>query len=296
MARTSVTTTIQRIRRQLQSGYRFEANYLNGAIGMGDTTIALSITPTAGLQPGAIVYVDLEAMRVLTVNQSSSTMTVQRAIYDSTPAAHTSGSEVVINPRFSPLDIFDALQEEIASYGPQLYRVDADEFAVAEVDDILQLPAAWSDCYGIIDVRRKWADTGVESWPRLQCRFQRSGPTATGGNSILRFTESVLTGTVYVQVARPFVLTGFDLTKDLVTDVLLPDSMLDVVGMGTKFRLLVDNENGRTARSAQDEPRRAEEIPVGSTVQPLQLNNALYRNRKQEEVNKLRAMWPVRIA
>jgi hypothetical protein len=67
-----------------------------------------------------------------------------------------------------------------------------------------------------------------------------------------------------------------------------------VVAMGTKMRLLVDNENGRTARTAQDEPRRAEETPVGATINPLQFNNAVYRNRKQEEINKLRAMWPVR--
>ena len=296
MARTTVGATLQRIRRQLHSGYRFETNYLSATVTSGDTTLSLSISPTANLQAGALVFLDQEACRVTTVNAASSTITVARGVFDSTAVSHTVGTEVVINPRFSPLDIIDAMYEEIASYGPQLYWVDDAEFTVAEAADSLQLSAAWLDAYGIVDVRRQWTDTGIDSWPRLQCRFQRSGPTATSGNSLLRFMETCFGGTIYVQAARPFVLSTFTTATDLVADVKLPDSMLDVVAMGTKLRLLVDNENGRTARTAQDEPRRAEETPVGATVQPFQFNNAMYRNRKQEEVNKLRALWPVRIS
>jgi len=297
VSHTLVSNTVQRVRRQLASGYRLETNVLNGALDAVSTTVSVAYAMPVGLQPGAIIYVDTEAMRVVTVNAAAQTFTVIRGYYDSDAATHADASEVVINPRFSPLDIIDALREEIASYGPQLYRVDADEFTVVEVQDTLALPLAWNDCYGVIDVRRQWADNGgVDSWPRIQSRFQRgdSNWTATSGASIIRFIQTVQAGTIYVQVARPFVISSLTLATDLVTDVKLPESMLDVVAMGTKLRLLVDNENGRTARTAQDEPRRAEETPVGSTMQPLQLNTSLYRNRKQEEINKLRAQWPVR--
>jgi hypothetical protein len=298
VARTTVDNTVQRIRRQLNSGYRYETNYLTSSINSSATTLTLSLAIPAGLQPGAVVYVGIEAMRVTAVQSTAGTITVVRGIYDSDAAAHDAGDEVVINPRFSPLDIIDAMQEEIESYGPQLYRVDADEFTVAEVQDILELPLAWSDCYGVIDVRRKWNESDLDSWPRLTVRFQRgdSNWTTTSGKSILRFLQATEVGLVYVQVARPFITSTFTLATDLVNDVKLPSSMLDVVAMGTKLRLLVDNDSGRSARVAQDEPRRAEETPLGATVPPLQLTNALYRNRKQEEINKLRAMWPVRYA
>lgn len=298
MARTTVDATVQRIRRQLSSGYRFENNYLVSSISDTETTLSLQLAIPAGLQAGALVYVGTEAMRVTAVSTSSGTITVIRGVYDSDAAAHTAGDEVVINPRFSPLDIIDAMVEEIASYGPQLYWVDDLEFTVAEVQDLIELPVAWNDTFGVIDVRRKWADSGSDAWPRIQCRFQRGAgnwDTFTG-KSIIRFIESVQGGTIYVQVARPFTTSPFTLTTDLVTDTKMPESLLDVVAMGTKLRLLVDNDNGRSARVAQDEPRRAEETPLGATVQPIQLNNALYRNRKQEEINKLRAMWPVRFA
>lgn len=296
MARTTVDATVQRIRRQLSSGYRFENNYLAGAISSSDTTLSLQLAVPAGLQPGALVFVGVEAMRVTAVSSSSSTITVVRGVYDSTAAAHSVDDEIVINPRFSPLDIIDAMIEEIGSYGPQLYRVDDLEFTVEEVQDLVEFPASWADAYGVIDVRRKWTDSGTDAWPRVGCRFQRGASNwdTTSGNSVLRFIDTVQEGIVYVQVARPFVVSAFTLATDLVTDVFLPESMLDVVAMGTKMRLLVDNENGRTARTAQDEPRRAEETPVGATISPLQFNNAVYRNRKQEEINKLRAMWPVR--
>lgn len=298
MARTTVESTVQRIRRQLSSGYRFENNYLASGISTSDTTLSLQLPIPAGLQAGAIVYVGTEAMRVTAVSSSSGTITVIRAVYDSVAATHATADEVVINPRFSPLDIIDAMIEEIASYGPQLYWVDDLEFTVAEVQDLIELPIAWNDTFGVIDVRRKWTDSGSDAWPRIQCRFQRGGGNwdTFSGVSIIRFIDTVQGGTIYVQVARPFDTSTFTLATDLVTEVKVPGSLLDVIAMGTKMRLLVDNDNGRAARVAQDEPRRAEETPLGATVQPLQLNNALYRNRKQEEVNKLRAMWPVRFS
>jgi hypothetical protein len=70
--------------------------------------------------------------------------------------------------------------------------------------------------------------------------------------------------------------------------------MHDVLVAGVKIRLWGDYEIGRSSRQAQDDTRRSEENPAGGTVQPMQLMVAQYRNRKQEEINKLRAKFPVR--
>lgn len=296
MARNIVSTTVERIRRQLSSGYRNELNLLNGAIDDTVTSLSVTLPITPGVTPGALVFIGTEAMRVRSVSAANSTIEVLRGQQDSVAASHADGVEILINPRFSPLDIFDAMQDEIASYGPQLFRVDSQEFTVADVQDILELPLEWNDCYGVLDVRRQWSDNGgITSWPRVNFRFQRAGATAVSGKPIIRFIDPVQAGTVFVQVARPYVITNFALTTDLIADCYLPESMLDVLSMGTKLRLLVDNENGRNARTAQDEPRRAEETPVGASVQPFQFNNALYRNRRQEEINKLRALWPMQV-
>lgn len=297
MARTTVSTTVQRIRRQLSSGLRNETNFLAEGADFAASTLSLTLPIPAGLQIGSVIYVNTEAMLVTAVSTANSTVTVKRAWFDSiSPFFHNINSEVVINPRFSPLDIYDALQDEIASYGPQLYWVDTAEFVVADAADTIPLPLNWADCFGVIDVRRRSTESDITAWPRVNVRFQRLGPSELSGASLLRIITPTEASTVYVQVARPFVLSSFATTSDLVTDVKLPSSMLDVVSMGTKMRLLVDSENARNGRQIQDEPRRAEETPLGATVQPFQFNNAVYRNRKQEEVNKLRALWPIRFA
>ena len=293
MARTTVENTVARIRRQLASGYRNETNVLNGALDSSAQTFPLTYDLTSGVRVGAILCIDTEVMRVVAVNSSAKQVTVLRGYYDSDPAAHANLAEIQLNPRFTPLDIIDAMQEEIASYGPQLYRVDSTEITVAYGDDYVLLPVEWNDCYAIIEARRRLTDSDVTAWPRANVRFQRAGATAVLGKSILRFLDPMPDATLFVRASRPFVLTSFGLTTDLVADVKLPESLLDVVAMGAKLRLLVDNENGRGARTAQDEPRRAEETPVGAMVQPFQFNNAMYRNRKQEEINKLAALYPM---
>ena len=70
-------------------------------------------------------------------------------------------------------------------------------------------------------------------------------------------------------------------------------SMLDVVKMGTKLRLMPDDEIGRSQRRGQDENRRASEVPVGASLSAWRVMNAQYMKRRQEEANRLRALYPI---
>jgi hypothetical protein len=93
----------------------------------------------------------------------------------------------------------------------------------------------------------------------------------------------------------PYVAGEPLLSQDLtLTPTFVPTSLLDVLAMGTKLRVVQDGEWARTSRAAQDDTRRAEEMQPGQGIQPLQFGVAIYRNRKQEEVNKLRAQFPIR--
>lgn len=297
MARTTVLDTIERVRRQLASAQRLEYNFLASAMDNVQTTLTLSLDVAKSIRPGAFVFIDTEAMRVTSVDTTTKIVTVARGYYDSDPVAHSNGAEVQVNPRFSPLDIMDAMQDEILSYGPQLYRVSSTEIAVASSQETVALPVTWNDAYGLVDVTRKWTDDDTATaWPRCEVRFARGGATAFAGAPFIRVIDNTRDGTVLVKAARPFDVSTFTASTDLVATVGLPASMLDVVAMGTKLRLLVDSENSRGGRDVQDEPRRAEETPVAAAVQPFQFNNAVYRSRKQEEINKLVALYPIRMA
>lgn len=301
MARSTVSVTIDRIRRQLSSGYRNEINTLASAVTSSQTTITLTFTLTANVVAGAMLSINTELLRVVSVDTSSKTATVIRGFHDSIAATHDLGAEVWINSRFTGLDIYDALLEEIGSYGPQLYQVVTEELTVADSQEIVELPVSMADCYGIIDANRYWTDTSSTTqsnvWPRANVRLIRYDPAVWSAFSTsglaLRIIDPVAAGKIIVKAAVPY-HTTFTLAQDLLVHGGLQESMLDVVSMGVRLRLLQANEAGVSARTTQDEPRRAQEVPPGSLVQQGQVSQALYRNRKMEEINKLRSLYPVR--
>lgn len=302
MARTTVDAFLGRMRRQLHGGsHRLQTDILNEDLDTTETDVTLLVGSSAGIIPGATLSIGLELMRVTAWNSGTKTATVIRGWLDSEPAAHTTNAEVIINPRWSTLDIYDAMVDEINSW-TELYRIVSDEFPIAGGIDTLELPASWANMMGIVVVRRKWNATYEAStaWPEIDARLYR-GTTdwtqaAPTSGLMLRFKEPTAAGTVYVVAAMPFATSSPALADDLIADVGVSESMFDVLGMGVKLRVWSDHEIGRSSRHAQDDSRRAEETPVGATVQPWSLMAAQYRLRKAEELKRLQGMYPVRMS
>jgi hypothetical protein len=116
------------------------------------------------------------------------------------------------------------------------------------------------------------------------------------GGTMLRFHEPVRTGSVYLTVAMPYDSSTMTIDDDLVDDLHLSHSLLDVLELGTQRRLMLNSEYARSARQPQDEARRSEETPVGALVPSNQFLVSLYIRRRQEEVNRLRRLYPIRIS
>jgi hypothetical protein len=302
MARTSVANSVERIRRRLASGQRDEVNLLAEPLDDSQSKLTFMYDLPAGLKPGAIICIGLETMRVMAVDLAIREATVIRGWQDSEPQAHEPGSEVWVNPRFQPVDIFEAMRDELASWGPELYKVDGVEIAIADGTDTYELSSALAECYHVIAVYRRWNDLGQylepsTAWPRMPFRVQRgagatwaTGPSTSGVQ--LRFIEHMNTGAAYVLCAIPFDVDALSATADLVEDVGLQPSMLDVLDKGVVLRVMMDDENARGGRMVQDEPRYAQETPWGAGAQDMQMRYALYRRRRNEEAMKLMAKYP----
>lgn len=299
MARTTIGNVIERTRRQLASSLRYEVNVLGAALADSatDTTVQLTYALSAGLREGAVLSVGREDLRVLSVDRNAQQATVIRGWQDSDPAAHTSGVEVWVNPRFSQVDIAEALADEILSWGRDLYRVADGTFAIADSVETFELPVGWSSAWGIIDVTRNWTAEDSSAWPRIPAKLLRGSAFdgATTSGLLLRFTDKVLAGKVHITVALPFDLNDLSDPSDLVADVGLQPSMLDVLTLGMKQRLVGDAEHSRHSRMTQDEPRRAEEVPPNAALQDSAQTYVAYARRKGEEANRLRAMYPLRM-
>ena len=299
MARSDIRTTLRRIRRQLGSGHRNEFGALRDTIDATTTTIVFDADLPASVKANSILNIELEQMRVRTVDTSTQTVTVQRDWADSVAATHTAGEEIAINPRFSLLDIYEEMIGEVESWGPHLWKVAQQTFPVGSTTETIELPIGWSDAYGVLGVSRYISgETDSTKWPTLTgWRMLRSGVgvlnSALTSGQLLRLGSPMVTGSVHVAVALPLSLQDRQIGEDLIDDVGLPSSSLDLLELGVRLRLLSHGESGRSARQAQGDARRAEETPVGSMVPVLQLLERQYARRMAQEQRKLQARYPI---
>lgn len=300
MAKSNVGTTVKRIRRHLGQGHRQEQTVLTNNISTSDLVFSLNTLPP-GIRPGVTIGIGLELMLVTAVDVTATDVTVARGFLDSDAAAHIAGDLVDISPRFSNLDIVDAMQSEVAGWGQTIYRVEDDTFAVNTSASTLELPVAWAAALGVISVRqseiRSTADT---VWPELDATLYRG--TAGGFDGaptsglMLRFHEPIRSGAVHVTVALQFDSSVLEtLTNDLLTDAHMDRGMIDLLELGAQRRLVSNTGDARGARSAQDEARRAEETPYGQMVSMSQLQMALYNKRHVEVSSLLRRKYPIRM-
>jgi hypothetical protein len=299
MARTEVRTVAESIRRQLASTHRHEVNTLGALLtaDVGDNVVTLSYPLSAGLIAGSVISVGTETMRVISVDPGAQELTVIRAWAQTVAvSAHALGDEVWVNPRFTGTDIIEAMHDEIASWDPDLFRVADDTVTVVAERETYELPAEWADALGVVRVRRNWTLDTSTSWPEMSFRLQRGttaweGATTTG--ILIRFLEPVWDGRLHILVARPFDLSTFELTTDLETDVGLKVSMIDLLKIGARYRLIGEKEVGRSARDIQDEPRRSEEVPARAAADESNRLYVMYLRRKATEIAKQRRAYPL---
>lgn len=301
MARTNVLVTAKRIRRQLHGAHSLEEAVL--AFNVTDTAIELTFDTTIpkAVRVGTVLGLELELVRVRSKDEINQKVSVTRGYLDSIAVAHTAGTIIDVAPRFSMIDIVEAMQSELDSWGIQLYRTLSQTFSVDPSAETLELPTAWEGMLGICEMTQSEDRTFSTSkvWPRIDGRLIRGEPTQFTGaptsGLLVRFHEAIRTGQVYIVVAMPFNSSLVTTTADLLTDVGLEKHLLDILELGVKRRLMVDSDSGRTNRQAQDEPRQASETPIGSMVSIAQLGLATYRQRRSEAESLLRRRYPIRI-
>lgn len=302
MARDNVDTIIERVRRQLASTVRMEINVLGASLNTTDTTVQLAYALAKSVRSGAVLSIGRELLRVISVDELAQECVVLRGWQDSVAEAHDTGTEVLINPRFTRFDIVDALIEEIDSWQPDLFKVTDVEVAVTEDTTAFELAVEYADAIGVIEVRRNWthnADTGV--WPTIEYRLQRGTAAAWSAASasglIIRIANAIgraYAGSLLVKVAIPYDTTTIDDETDLIADIGIDRPLLELIELGIKYRLMMADEAGRSARNAQDEPRRNEEVQANQALSLGQSYAQRYERRRAQEVMRFRQRYPLR--
>lgn len=271
---------MEETRRSLLGMHRAEYNQLGADITGATPAIQCQFT-VAGITKGSYIAIDEEIMYVWTTSPQTNQITqMQRGMLGTLPAAHKTGAIIEVNPRFPRFAIRSALNEEIRSWGPQVYRVK--QALIQTVSgtrgyDLMQL--VQDNFYNIISVRRSQPSStsgaNVESWPSItNWQIVRPAPVAdfpSGAGLVIpnmfssgvnfaspdgismTFTGSPLP-TLMVNYSCPFDQSNFIDSTDLISQVGLDATMIDIPPIGAAWRLLSTREILRTLVEAQGQP------------------------------------------
>lgn len=302
MARDTVSTVVERVRRQLNSTVRMEVNVLAANVNSTDTVFTLDHPLSNSTRNGAVLSIGNELLRVVSVNVAAQEVTVIRGWQDSEPEAHVLGTEILINPRWTLFDIYDAMFQEIDSWAPDIFDVVNVELPTTEETNGVELAVQYADAVGVIAVRRNWTEDAESLvWPDLPYTLQRGSAAvwsaASTSGLIIRFTNGIgyaKVGNVFITIGMPFDTSDIDRDTVLSTDKGIGASLLELIELGIKYRLMMDDEVGKSARNAQDEPRRNEEVPPGAALSLGQVLAQRYERRRAAEVIKFRTRYPLR--
>lgn len=283
---------LDRVSRQLLSGTVEERNKLATTVTSSDTSFVMSYD-IAGLRAGTVFEIGTELCYVWEASTGSKTLVVERGHLGTTPAAHTAGDIVVLNPRFPKAQMLDALNQDIddlSSPANGLFRVITQNVSYNGSDRQVNLTSA-TNVIDLIDVRLRYL---ADDFPVIRrVRLQRDLPTTDFASGFaLVFDESVMAGTLRVRYKSPFTRVSAT-TDDIQSVAFVPTSMEDILELGVMQRMLSSREVKRNFLESQGDTRRSDEVPPGAMRDSFTNVQRLRRERIVAEAAKLARQYPL---
>lgn len=285
---------LDRVSRQLLSGTVEERNKLAVTVDADDTTFVMSYD-LAGLRAGVVFEIDAELVYIWEATSGNKTLTVERGYMGTTPAAHTVGALVILNPRFPKAQLLDALNQDIDDLSSPLnglFRIISANVDYNGADRQIDLTGATS-IIDLLDVRLRYLDS---DYPVIRkTRLQRDLPTSDfpSGFAIV-FDESVMAGTLRVRYKAPFSRVSA-LADSLQSVAFVPITMEDILELGVMYRMLSTREVKRNFIESQGDTRRSDEVPPGAMRDSFSNVLRLRRDRIIAEAAKLARQYPLTI-
>jgi hypothetical protein len=283
---------VSRVRRDWQATLRPTAFALSANYTAGGTTLSLD-GDLSGLSEGSIAAVGTNLLYITATGSSS--LTVLPGWEGAPQTNAVTGDFCEIDPKIPKLSLVEWAEQEIDSWGSQLWRAATVELDTAHSSRIYELVA--TDVIFLLDVRGRPVGTSGTwlggSWPKMRAQLIREAPVADFASGLAIQFESFPAGTDAARVvyAAPFDLTTFDLTTDLVATCGLERSQIDVLEAGLKHRLLDSGLVTRTDWQGAGMSRDSEEVTSVDIVRAADMARSRRDRRLAEEALELRRVW-----
>jgi hypothetical protein len=290
---TTLDYLVNEVQSRALSGFREQRVVIAQTVDAAATTFTLtSGIPLQSIQPGATIQADYELLMVINI-PNPTTLTVARGVLNSTAAPHNAGTIVVINPHFPTVDVVRAINEDIDDLSGQgLYQMGVATFTYNPAIMGYDLPGLISSEVIEITEVRTWDYGSKQAWPLIEPRFwkleRNASPTVFPSGMSLKLYQDAFPGRpVRVQYKAPYSTPLVNPSDDVEATTGLQAPAHDIPVLGSVYRLMMFRELKRSFTEAQGEPRRAQEVPVGSSLTALKGIQALRVDRINAERERL---------
>lgn len=262
---------------------------LNGTLTATGNSITLSGPMAGTVSYGMRLSLGSEILYVTSFSTTTLQAEVVRGFDGSTPASHTSGSLVYINPKFTAFDIQGAINEELdALSGPdKLFQVKTLTITYNPVFTGYDFPAT-DGIFDVLGIRYKIAPP-THNYPPIKSWWwtdHMTDPTYPSGK-ILKIDQGGWPGMpIHVWYASSFTpLTALTQTVQSVSG--FPLTANDILPIGAAIRLVYGREIKRNFIESQPDPRKAPEVPAGAIVNSVKGLETMYLARIDTERSRL---------
>lgn len=304
---TTIGGLLDRVKRDASLGVYGPIYTLKTSIVAGDSTLEVN-EATEHITVGSTLSINLELIRVTAVSPGTSVLTIARGVGGSTAASHTAGDLIEVDPRLPLVALHEWAEHELLSWRKQLFRVDAVDVPATRLERTYPLtPNDSAEVDFLLDVRQQPNGSGAafddynrtwtgDSWPRVEARLLREMPLGdfASGYAIQLTHYPRFSTNLRVIYATAFDLSAFALTDNLITDVGLEPSHLDVLEQGLRWRALQAGIIPRTDWQATGVLRDSEQVSLLDVVRAVDMARSLRDRRFNDEAMILRSRFPYR--
>jgi hypothetical protein len=287
-----------RIKQTLQ-GYtrnQEQITWLSAPMTASDTTFTVDLT-TVGLVSRGLVQIGDELLLVSSFNRNTGEVTVAAGVNgrgreNTTAASHAINDIVTMDPDYPRQRITEAINDTIQATYPDLYVMDSVEFPKVAAKYEYEMPAAAEDVlrvtFDTIGPSRVWP--GSQEW-----RFNPQASTSSNGTTTgksLAVGDFITPGRSIraIYTKKPGVFT--DDSQDYETTIGYPERTIDMIQFGAVARLLTGVESARLQQKSVEATERAPLVPTGAASNASQYFWGMYRQRLNEEVDRLHQLFP----
>ena len=287
----TVSTVIDRTVRQLLSGTVEERNKLSASVTATATTVVMQYD-LKGIREGAVIQVDAELMYVWETSAGAKSAVVERAWNGTTAVAHTSGSIVVVDPKFPRNQIIEAINAELDDLSSPvngLFQVKTMDIDYNGSWAMLNIPTT-DKIIDLVSVSARYLATDYPTIRKVRLIRDLPNDDFNSGYA-LRFDEQITAGRMHIVYKTPFTNVTAE-TQNIQNVTGLPSSCEDILIIGAQIRLINPREIKRNFTESQGDTRRAEEVTAGAVAGSTTNLMRMRRDRITAEAAKLQRQYP----